>query len=79
MCALELENEWRPKLKPDDSCAKLIAEAQKFVTNFEKEEVQIDKSCTKDELIQAVENATVTIQKARDKGWAASLEDYLNY
>ncbi|WP_146036032.1 hypothetical protein [Pseudomonas sp. LFM046] len=78
MCTLELENEWRPKLKPDDSCARLIDEAKRFVSRFDKGEVQVSKVCTKGDLIKAVENASETISKAREKGWA-TLEQYLNY
>ena len=78
MCALELENEWRPMLKPDDSCAKLVVEAKRFVARFDAGEIQISKECTRDQLTKAVDNATATIAKARGKGWA-TLEQYLNF
>ncbi|MDH4607282.1 hypothetical protein E8F12_01755 [Pseudomonas sp. BN102] len=78
MCALELEKEWRPKLKPDDACAKLIAEARRFVTQFEKGDIRINEVCTKDQLMEAADNAAATIAKARERGWA-TLEEYLNY
>ncbi|NWL75562.1 hypothetical protein DM872_01675 [Pseudomonas taiwanensis] len=78
MCALELENEWRAKLKPDDSCARLMAEARKFVSNFERGEIQVNEGCTAEALIKAADDATATIAKAREKGWT-TLEDYLNY
>ena len=78
MCALELESEWRPRLKPDDSCARLITEAERFLSRFDAGEIQVSKECTKNQLIKAAESATETIAKAREKGWA-TLEQYLNY
>lgn len=78
MCALELESEWRAKLKPDDSCARLMAEARRFVSNFERGEIQVNEGCTAEVLMTAAESATEAIAKAREKGWT-TLEDYLNY
>lgn len=78
MCALELENEWRAKLKPDDACARLMVEARRFVSSFESGEIQVNQGCTAAALMKAAENATEAIAKAREKGWT-TLEDYLRY
>lgn len=78
MCALELEGEWRARLKPDDSCARLVVEARRFVSRFDRGQIQVSESCPAETLMKAAENATETISKARQKGWA-TLEDYLNY
>ncbi len=78
MCALELEKEWRPKLKPDDACSKLVVEARRFVARFDKGDIRINEVCTGDQLMEAAENAAATIAKARERGWA-TLEEYLSY
>jgi hypothetical protein len=78
MCALELDNEWRAKLKPDDSCARLMVEARRFVSRFDRGEIRVNEGCTAESLMKAAENATATIARAREKGWT-TLEGYLNY
>ncbi|MFU6384521.1 hypothetical protein ACM78Z_26675 [Pseudomonas aeruginosa] len=78
MCSEELDGEWRPKLNPERSCARLINEVETFNQAFGEGLIEFNDSCARQEVMKVGENAANVLRRARAKGWT-TMEQYLSY
>ena len=77
-CREELRTERRPKLNPNNGCARLIDEMERFNQAYRDGLIEFNDSCRKQEVIEVGADAAEVLNRARAKGWT-TFEDYLKY